>query len=108
MRKINIKDFFTRDRKALYMILVLVLVSIFSLTIVYAALSVTLNIIGSYGFNMKSLRSRLMKELIWNYYFLVEIEGSINSQDGKDMLRALQVFCDKLKVVGTYNINNEK
>lgn len=72
------------------------------------ALAKTLNIIGSYGFNMKSLRSRLMKELIWNYYFLVEIEGSINSQDGKDMLRALQVFCDKLKVVGTYNINNEK
>ena len=41
------KDFFSRDRKTLYMILSIVLISIFSLTIVYAALSVTLNIQGN-------------------------------------------------------------
>ena len=66
------------------------------------ALAKTLNIIGSHGFNMRCLRSRPMKELIWNYYFYVELEGNINSQEGKDMLRALNIFCDKLKVVGTY------
>ena len=66
------------------------------------SLAKTLNIIGSYGFNMRSLRSRPMKELIWNYYFYVELEGNINSQEGKDMLRALNIFCDKLKVVGIY------
>ena len=43
----RIKDFFGRDRKTLYMILSIVLISIFSLTIVYAALSVTLNIQGN-------------------------------------------------------------
>ena len=43
----RIKDFFSRDRKTLYIILSIVLISIFSLTIVYAALSVTLNIIGN-------------------------------------------------------------
>ena len=43
----RIKDFFSRDRKTLYIILSIVLISIFSLTIVYAALSVTLNIQGS-------------------------------------------------------------
>ena len=43
----RIKDFFSRDKKTLYMILSIVLISIFSLTIVYAALSVTLNIQGS-------------------------------------------------------------
>ena len=41
------KGFFNRDRKTLYVILSIVLISIFSLTIVYAALSVTLNIQGS-------------------------------------------------------------
>lgn len=66
------------------------------------ALAKTLNIIGSYGYNMRTLRSRPMKDLIWNYYFYVELDGSINTQDGKDMLNALKVFCDKLKVVGTY------
>ena len=45
--KERIKDFFSRDRKTLYMILSIVLISIFSLTIFYAALSVTLNIQGS-------------------------------------------------------------
>ena len=43
----RIKDFFSRDRKTLYIILSIVLISIFSLTIVYAALSVTLNIQGN-------------------------------------------------------------
>ena len=68
------------------------------------ALAKTLNIIGSHGFNMRSLRSRPMKELIWNYYFYVEIEGNINSSEGKEMLKALGIFCDKLKVVGNYII----
>lgn len=66
------------------------------------ALAKTLNIIGSHGFNMKSLRSRPMKELIWNYYFYVEIEGNVNTQNGEEMLNKLHSFCDKLKVVGTY------
>ena len=43
-----------------------------------------------------------MKELIWNYYFYVELEGNISSEEGRDMLRALRVFCDKLKIVGIY------
>lgn len=72
------------------------------------ALAKTLNIIGSHGFNMRNLRSRPMKELIWNYYFYVELEGNINSSDGQDMLRALGIFCDKLKLVGTYTCQNEK
>lgn len=72
------------------------------------ALAKTLNIIGSHGFNMRSLRSRPMKELIWNYYFYVELEGNVNSEDGNEMLRALQVFCDRLKMVGTYSFKTEK
>lgn len=66
------------------------------------ALAQTLNIIGSHGFNMRNLRSRPMKELMWNYYFYVELEGNINTADGKDMLRELESLCDRLKLVGTY------
>lgn len=68
------------------------------------SLAKTLNIIGSHGFNMRNLRSRPMKDLIWNYYFYVELEGNINSEDGLEMIRALNVFCDKLKIVGCYDI----
>ena len=70
------------------------------------ALAKTLNIIGSHGFNMRSLRSKPMKGLIWNYYFYAELEGNIYSSDGQEMLRALKVFCDKLKIVGTYTLRN--
>ena len=51
---------------------------------------------------MRTLRSRPMKELMWNYYFFVEADGNINSEDGQDMLKALNSVCDRLKVVGSY------
>lgn len=66
------------------------------------ALAKTLNIIGSYGFNMRTLRSRPMKDLQWNYYFFVEADGDINSSNGQEMIRQLKTVCDRLKVVGTY------
>ncbi len=66
------------------------------------ALAQTLNIIGSHGYNMRSLRSRPMKELLWNYYFFIEAEGNINSQNGQDMLKELSVICARLKLVGSY------
>ena len=66
------------------------------------ALAKTLDIIGAHNFNMRNLRSRPMKELMWNYYFFIEAEGNINSQDGKDMLRELSATCDKLKLAGVF------
>ena len=66
------------------------------------ALANTLNIIGSHGFNMRALRSRPMKELMWNYYFYIELDGNINTPDGSDMLRQISTMCDRLKLVGTY------
>ena len=70
------------------------------------ALAKTLDIIGAHGFNMRNLRSRPMKNLLWNYYFYIEADGSVNTQDGKDMLRELSATCDKLKLVGIYNTEN--
>ena len=61
-----------------------------------------LNIIGSYGFNMHVMRSRPMKELLWQYYFYVEAEGDVRSYDGKCMFEALTVCCDKVKCVGSF------
>ena len=47
MKKISINNLINSDRKILYVILSVVLISIFSLTIVYAALFVSLNITGN-------------------------------------------------------------
>ena len=70
------------------------------------SLAQTLNIIGAHGFNMRNLRSRPMKDLQWNYFFYIEAEGNINTENGRDMLRELSAICAKLKLVGTYYANN--
>ena len=72
------------------------------------ALAKTLNIIGAHNFNMRTLRSRPMKELQWSYFFFVELEGDISSNDGKEMIKELNSVCDRLKIVGIYNSNTER
>ena len=66
------------------------------------ALAKAIEIIGRHGFNMKALKSRPMKELLWQYYFYVEAEGNIDTPDAKLMLDELRKYCDKLKVAGTF------
>ncbi len=66
------------------------------------ALAKVLNIIGAHGFNMNNLRSRPMKEPLWNHYFYAELEGNASSEDGKDLIRQLSTVCDTFKLVGTY------
>ena len=66
------------------------------------ALAQTLNIIGAHNYNMRALRSRPMKGLMWNYYFYIEADGNINTRDGHDMLNELGALCANLKLVGTY------
>lgn len=62
-----------------------------------------IGIIGKYGFNMRVLRSRPLKGLMWQYYFYVESEGDPNSESGKKMLEKLAECCDKLKIAGTFS-----
>ena len=66
------------------------------------SLAQALNIIGNHGFNMRTLRSRPMRELLWQYYFYVEAEGDIRSAQGENMLKELAVCCDKIKCVGSF------
>lgn len=72
------------------------------------SLAKALNIIGAHGFNMRNLRSRPMKELQWSYYFYLEAEGCINTENGSDMLRELSAVCAKLRMVGSYYADNVK
>ena len=66
------------------------------------SLAQALNIIGARGFNMRTLRSRPMGELLWQYYFYVEAEGNIHSDEGQALLKELAVCCDKIKCVGSF------
>lgn len=75
---------------------------LFTVRNVPGALARAIDIIGKHGFNMRSLRSRPMKDLLWQYYFYVEAEGNINTSEGQAMMVELQDYCDRLKAVGTY------
>lgn len=66
------------------------------------ALAKAIDVIGKHGFNMRCLRSRPVKELLWQYYFYIEAEGNIDSDEGLVMMKELENYCDKLKAVGTY------
>ena len=68
------------------------------------ALAEAINIIGKYGYNMRGLHSRPMKELMWQYYFYLEAEGDVRSENGKAMIKELETVCDKLKLVGSYAV----
>ena len=68
------------------------------------SLAKALDILGNrYGYNMSVLRSRPVKELLWQYYFYLEAEGDIHGAKGQAMLRELESCCDHIKVAGTYS-----
>ena len=70
------------------------------------SLGTAISVIGQHGFNLRALKSRPTKELVWDYYFYAEGEGDINSPYGMAMLKELEKCCAHLKVVGTYEKEN--
>lgn len=63
-----------------------------------------MSLIGDMGFNMESIKSRPMKDLPWQYYFYVEIEGRLDDERTRELLARLKTNCDTLKILGSYDI----
>ena len=70
------------------------------------ALAKAMNIIGDFGFNMQMIKSRPLKNLLWQYYFFTEIQGNPDSATGKKMLSGLKAFCPDVKLLGSYSKHN--
>lgn len=75
---------------------------LFSLKNKAGALAMTLDIMAAHGFNLKNLKSRPLKGSLWEYYFYMEAEGDIYSENGQDALRELGVVCEKVRLLGAY------
>lgn len=71
------------------------------------SLANAISIIGRYGYNMTALRSRPMKRHSWQYYFYIEIDGSVETENGKKMAKELKGVCDKLKIAGSFAPHSE-
>ena len=66
-----------------------------------------LNTISDFGFNMRVVRSRPLKDSQWEYYFYVEAEGKLSSEDTQEMLKEVSEKCQMLKVLGSYILNKK-
>ena len=71
------------------------------------SLANAISIIGKYGYNMTALRSRPLKKHSWQYYFYVEIAGTVDTENGRQMMDELSKVCDRLKVAGTFAPHTE-
>ena len=71
------------------------------------SLANAISIIGKHGYNMTALRSRPMKKHSWQYYFYIEIDGTVDTDNGAKMIEELNRVCDKLKVAGTFAAHTE-
>ncbi len=61
-----------------------------------------ISVIGEHGINLRALKSRPTKELIWDYYFYAEGEGDLSGDNARSMLNQLKECCSHVKVLGTY------
>ena len=75
---------------------------LFTVTNEAGSLGKAISIIGENGFNLKALKSRPTKELIWSYYFYAEGEGNINTDKGAKMLKELKEKCSEVRVIGNF------
>lgn len=66
------------------------------------SLGKAISVIGQHGFNLRALKSRPTKELVWDYFFYIEGEGNINSSQGQEMLEQLKDCCSHLKIAGSF------
>lgn len=77
-------------------------IMLFTVNNAAGSLGKAVSVIGEYGFNLKALKSRPTKELVWDYYFYAEGEGNIGSEQGKKMLNELSKCCSNLKILGSF------
>lgn len=75
---------------------------LFTVKNIAGSLGQAISVIGEYGFNLRALKSRPTKDLIWEYYFYAEGEGNIGSKEGKAMLNELRQYCSHIKVLGSF------
>lgn len=79
------------------------MILLFSVKQVAGALAKAIDVLGKYGCNMISLRSRPMKEPAWQCYFYIETECDISDEKFDEMFKELSQQCERMKVVGYYN-----
>ena len=67
------------------------------------SLGKAISVFGEFGYNLKALKSRPSKDVIWNYYFFLEGEGHLTDETEKQMVEELSQVCTNVRLVGKYS-----
>lgn len=67
------------------------------------SLGKAISVFGECGYNLKALKSRPSKDVIWNYYFFLEGEGHLTAESEKVMVEKLSQVCTNVRLVGKYS-----
>ncbi len=65
-----------------------------------------MEIIGGFGFNLESIKSRPLHNLPWQYYFYIEVIGNLQDQRTRELIEKLKQNCTSLKVLGSYTVDD--
>ncbi|MDF1535951.1 MAG: prephenate dehydratase [bacterium] len=57
---------------------------------------------GENGINLTKIESRPSRKKAWDYVFFVDIEGHINDPMVNATLKEVKVYCEEMKVLGSY------
>lgn len=66
------------------------------------SLSKAVSVFSELGYNLKALKSRPSKDVIWNYYFFLEGEGKLTKETEAKMLSELSKVCTNARLIGRY------
>ncbi len=77
-------------------------IMLFTVKNVAGSLGKAVSVIGEHGFNLRALKSRPTKDLVWDYYFYAEGEGNLGTFEGKAMLADLEGCCNNVKIIASY------
>ena len=67
------------------------------------ALAKAVSTIGSFGINLRAIKSRPTKKLTFEYYFFCEGEGDLTGKAGEELISALKENCMDVKVLGLFD-----
>ncbi len=71
-------------------------------------LAKVMQLIGDYGFNVESIKSRPLHHAPWQYYFYAQIVGDLADEKAVALVQNLQKVCKELKVLGAYTIQKNE
>ena len=66
------------------------------------SLGKAISVFGESGYNLKTLKSRPSKDVIWNYYFFVEGEGKLTKEAEDELIKSLSGVCTNVRLVGKF------